>query len=107
MVLDDRAAILAELDFHGLVYEASDHRLLQRAWHGLRGRLQLYWAAHHRAHGRRGPRRDSHDSYIAAVLGDDLAAMRAEIADHMRRGAETTERFLNTLEPPTKREGKS
>ena len=73
----------------------------------LRGRLQLYWAAHHRAHGRRGPRRDSHDSYIAAALGNDLAAMRAEIADHMRRGAETTERFLHTLEPPgnRKREG--
>lgn len=94
---DDRAAILAELEFHGLVYEAAGHRLLQRAWHGLRGRLQLYWAAHHRAHGRRGPRRDSHDSYIAAALGHDLAAMRQEIADHMRRGMETTERFLRSL----------
>ena len=94
---DDRASIQAELEFHGLVYEASGHRLLQRAWHGLRGRLQLYWAAHHRAHGRRGPRRDSHDSYIAAALGDDLAAMRVEIADHMRRGMETTERFLRSL----------
>jgi len=94
---DDRASISTELQFHGLVYEASEHRLLQRAWHGLRGRLQLYWAAHHRAHGRRGPRRESHDSYIAAALGDDLAAMRQEIADHMRRGAETTERFLRTL----------
>jgi DNA-binding GntR family transcriptional regulator len=96
---DDRASILAELDFHGLVYEASDHRLLMRSWRGLRGRLQLYWAAHHRAHGRRGPRRDSHDSYIAAALGDDLAAMRAEVADHMRRGMETTERFLRSLAP--------
>jgi len=96
---DDRASIETELAFHGLVYEASGHRLLQRTWASLRGRLQLYWAAHHRAHGRRGPRRDSHDSYIAAVLGDDLGAVRAEIADHMRRGVETTERFLNTLEP--------
>jgi DNA-binding GntR family transcriptional regulator len=103
---DDRASIETELAFHGFVYEASGHRLLQRTWASLRGRLQLYWAAHHRAHGRRGPRRDSHDSYIAAVLGDDLAAMRAEIADHMRRGAETTERFLNSLEPSAKREGK-
>jgi len=104
---DDRASIETELAFHGLAYEASGHRLLQRAWAGLRGRLQLYWAAHHRAHGRRGPRRDSHDSYIAAVLGDDLAAMRGEIADHMRRGAETTERFLDTLEPLAKRGGKT
>ncbi len=93
---DDRACISSELEFHGLVYEASGHNLLQRAWHGLRGRLQLYWAAHHRAHGMRGPRRDSHDSYIAAALGDSLEAMRREIADHMRRGAERTETFLRT-----------
>ena len=96
---DDRASILTELAFHGFVYEACGHRLLERAWHGLRGRLQLYWAAHHRAHGRRGPKRDSHDSYIAAVLGDDLAAMRVELADHMRRGAATTENFLHSALP--------
>ncbi len=99
---DDHASIRTELEFHGLVYEASGHRLLQRAWYGLRGRLQLYWAAHHLAHGRHGPRRDSHDSYIAAALGDDLAAMRLEIADHMRRGAETTERFLSQPNPTGK-----
>ena len=93
---DDRASISNELEFHGVVYEASGHRLLQRAWLGLRGRLQLYWAAHHRAHGMRGPRRDAHESYIDAALGDDLAAMRGEIAHHMRRGAETTERFLRS-----------
>jgi DNA-binding GntR family transcriptional regulator len=104
---DDRASIETELAFHGLVYEASGHHLLQRTWASLRGRLQLYWAAHHRAHGRRGPRRDSHDSYIAAVLGDDIGVVRAEIADHMRRGMETTERFLNTLEPVSKKGGKS
>ena len=51
---DDRTSISTELALHGLVFEASGHKLLQRAWHGLRGRLQLYWAAHHRAHGRRG-----------------------------------------------------
>jgi len=92
---DDSAAISAELEFHGLVYETAGHRLLQSAWRGLRGRLQLYWAAHHRAHGRRGPRRDSHDSYIAAALGDSLGALRAEIADHMRRGAALTEKFVS------------
>jgi DNA-binding GntR family transcriptional regulator len=97
---DDRASISAELEFHGLVYEASAHRLLQRTWHGLRGRLQLYWAAHHRAHGRRGPRRDSHDSYIAAALGKDLDALRREIGDHMRRGVERTEAFLRSLPHP-------
>ncbi|HTE38308.1 MAG TPA: GntR family transcriptional regulator, partial [Reyranella sp.] len=102
---DDRASILTELAFHGFVYEACGHRLLERAWHGLRGRLQLYWAAHHRAHGRRGPKRDSHDGYIAAALGDDLATMRNELADHMRRGAAITEHFLHTV--PSNLPGKS
>jgi len=92
---DDRTSISTELELHGLVFEASGHKLLQRAWNGLRGRLQLYWAAHHRAHGRRGPRRDSHDSYIKAALGEDLDALRLEIADHMRRGAVVTEKFVS------------
>jgi DNA-binding GntR family transcriptional regulator len=103
---DDRASIQAELELHGLVYEASGHRLLLRAWHALRGRLQLYWAAHHRAHGRRGPRRDSHDSYIRAALGRDLEAMRAEIEHHMRRGAEHTEAFLRGLPAPSAKKSK-
>ena len=54
-------------------------------------------AAHHRAHGRRGPKRDSHDSYIKAAFGTDFEAMKAEIADHMRRGMETTEKFLRSM----------
>lgn len=91
---DDHGSILAELDLHGLIYKISDHGLLQRAWSGLRGRLQLYWATHHRAHGTSGPRRDSHDSYIQAALGNDLSAMLAEVDEHMRRGTEQTERFL-------------
>ncbi len=93
---DDAACIAAELELHSLVYEACGHSLLQRTWAGLRGRLQLYWAAHHRAHGSRGPRRDSHDSYVAAALGDDIDTMRAEIGEHMQRGASQTEKFLRT-----------
>lgn len=96
---DDAASIQAELDLHGLVYEASEHRLLQRTWHGLRGRLQLYWAAHHRAHGSRGPKRDSHETYVQAALGDDLALMLAEITNHMGRGAERTESFMRLANP--------
>jgi DNA-binding GntR family transcriptional regulator len=96
---DDSASILAELDLHGLVYEASGHRLLQRAWQSLSGRLQLYWAAHHRAHGTRGPRRDGHDSYVAKALGDDLQTMLAEVSSHMGRGAQQTENFVNLSFP--------
>lgn len=92
---DDGASIAAELELHSLVYEASGHRLLQRSWADLRGRLQLYWAAHHRAHGKRGPRRDAHDSYVSAALGDDLGAVRAEVDSHMLRGARQTEKFLS------------
>jgi DNA-binding GntR family transcriptional regulator len=98
---DDGASILAELDLHGLVYEASGHHLLQRTWQSLRGRLQLYWAAHHRAHGTRGPRRDGHDSYVAKALGNDLEAMLAEVSLHMGRGARQTEKFLKLAIPST------
>lgn len=91
---NDAGSIDAELALHGLVYEASGHRLLQQTWRGLRGRLQLYWAAHHRAHGSRGPKRDSHEHYVEAALGDDLDAVLAEIRKHMQRGAAVTERFL-------------
>ena len=101
---DDRASIQAELDLHGLVYEASGHRMLQRTWQSLRGRLQLYWAAHHRAHATRGPRRDAHESYVQAALGQQLATMRSEITSHMGRGAQRTAafvRFANPFDFPT------
>jgi DNA-binding GntR family transcriptional regulator len=91
---DDRQSILAELDLHGFVYEASGHQLLLHTWTSIRGRLQLYWAAHHRAHGMRGPRREGHDSYVRFASGSDLEAMRKEIREHMTRGATQTEQFL-------------
>ncbi len=91
---DDVESINRELDLHGLVFEAAGHEILMQNWTSLRGRLQLYWAANHRAHGRRGPQRDAHDSYLKAALGDDFAALKGEIGDHMRRGAEVTTRFI-------------
>ncbi|BCH28767.1 hypothetical protein MesoLjLc_06970 [Mesorhizobium sp. L-8-10] len=91
---DDVASIDAELQLHGFVYEASGHKILLKTWESIRGRLQLYWAAHHRAHGIRGPRREGHDSYVENALGDDLEAMRAEIRKHMARGGQQTEDFL-------------
>jgi DNA-binding GntR family transcriptional regulator len=94
---DDGQSILAELNLHGFVYESAGHRILLHTWASLRGRLQLYWAAHHRAHGMRGPRRDGHDSYIAAACGSDLNVMREEIRVHMLRGAVQTEQFLGEL----------
>lgn len=91
---DDHESIKAELNLHGLVYEASEHSLLLRTWTSLRGRLQLYWAQHHRAHGLRGPLRDSHDSYVKLATESDLNAMRNEIQTHMLRGATQTEEFI-------------
>lgn len=95
---DDAASIVAELQLHGFVYEATGHKLLIRTWDSIRGRLQLYWAAHHRAHGIRGPRRDGHDRYVAMALSDDLDALKSEITDHMARGGRQTEDFLRGRE---------
>lgn len=97
---DEIGTIVAELDLHGLVYEASGHKLLQANWSGLRGRLQLYWSAHHRAHGSPGPQLNAHERYVEMALGDDLAAMKAEISDHMRRGMQLTERLMQEAEHP-------
>jgi DNA-binding GntR family transcriptional regulator len=99
---DDEAAIAAELALHGVVYEAAGHGLLLQAWAALRGRLTLYWAAHHRAHDRPGPRRDAHDDYIRHALGEDLGAMRDELRHHMQRGLATVLRFIEhrQKEPP-------
>lgn len=97
---DEIGSIVAELDLHGLVYEVSGHKLLQANWSGLRGRLQLYWSAHHRAHGSRGPQLNSHERYVAMALGDDLSAMKAEISDHMRRGMQLTEGLIRQTEQP-------
>ncbi|WP_426413483.1 GntR family transcriptional regulator [Bradyrhizobium ganzhouense] len=93
---DDAASISAELQLHGFVYEATGHRILLKTWESIRGRLQLYWAAHHRAHGIRGPRRDGHDDYVRTALGDNLEDLRQEITSHMARGGSQTEAFLAT-----------
>lgn len=95
---DDEASIAAELALHGVVYEQAGHGLLLQAWSAIRGRLTLYWAAHHRAHGRPGPRRDAHDTYIRHALGPDLGAMRAELHHHMQRGLATVLRFIEDRE---------
>ena len=96
---DESGCILAELNLHGLIYEASEHRILQRMWFGLSGRLQLYWAAHHRAHGSLGPKRDGHNNYVELALGNSLPAMLQEVSKHMGLGAELTEQFLS-IPPP-------
>lgn len=95
---DDRESIHAELELHGFVYEAANHSILLKSWDSIKGRLQLYWAAHHRAHGITGPRREGHDKYIETALGNDLDALRAEITNHMQRGREQTEKFVMDLE---------
>lgn len=91
---DHVAAIEAELDLHGLVYEQANNRILLSTWTGLRGHLQMYWASHHRAHGTTGPKRESHDDYLRFALGDCLSAMQEELSEHMRRGLETTIAFV-------------
>lgn len=91
---DEEGAILAELTLHSHVYESCGHALLLQMWRTLAGKLQLYWAAHHHAHGRRAPRLDGHEDYVACALGDDLDAMTEEVRAHMLNGYEKTRGFL-------------
>nr|WP_245398721.1 GntR family transcriptional regulator [Oceaniglobus trochenteri] len=87
---DDEASLLAELALHSLVYESTGHNLLKTVWHSLRGRVQLYWATLHRAHQRQGPKRDAHDDYVAAALGEDFEVMKSVIREHMKQGLART-----------------
>lgn len=91
---DGETSIVREMDLHSHVYESSGHDLLLDIWQGLRGKLQLYWAAHHRAHGRRGPLSSGHESYVAHALGEDLDAMVEEVRAHMANGFKKTRSFL-------------
>lgn len=94
---DDAAAIVAELYLHSYVYEATGNRLLLHMWRSLEGRLQLYWAAHHYVHGRRGPLREGHDAYVLLACGTDLAAMLSEVRLHIELGQQKTLEFLQKL----------
>lgn len=99
---DEEGAILAELALHSHVYESCEHPLLLQMWRTLAGKLQLYWAAHHHAHGRRAPRIDGHEAYLACALGDDLEAMMQEVRTHMLHGFEKTRAFLIARGPAPK-----
>lgn len=96
---DDEENIRAELALHSYVYEMCGHKMLLDIWQGLRGRLQLYWAAHHRAHGRRGPKREGHMEYVRLATAGDFDAMASEIRVHMLQGFGKTEAFLTELSP--------
>ena len=93
---DDEKSIVAELALHSLVFETTGNKLLASLWDTLRGRVQMYWAAHHRAHGRQGPKRAAHDDYVALALGDSLDAMKREIVELMQRGAKVSEQFIES-----------
>ncbi len=93
---DPYEAILRELDLHSWCYELSDHQLLQQSWNRMKPNLQFYFALHQQAHGRKGPLRQAHDTYIELACGDDMDAMIEHLCDHMRQGLETTMSFITS-----------
>lgn len=91
---DHVASSEAEVRLHSLVYQSCGHKLLLESWTHVAGRLQLYLALHQRAHGRTGPIRDAHESYVRLALGDDFDLMCQEIKSHMRRGIDQLESYV-------------
>ena len=87
---DPDLAIDQELSLHSWCYELSGHKLLIKSWESMKPNLKFYFSLHQRAHGRKGPLRQSHDVYVELACGDDLAAMLDHLQDHMRQGLETT-----------------
>lgn len=93
---DFTGAIEAELRLHDLVYEWTDHQILQQSWQSLRSKLQFYFAAHQQAHGRSGPARDGDSRYVELAGGEDLDAMLAELYLHMQKGLERVRDYVRT-----------
>lgn len=93
---DFTSAIEAELRLHDLVYEWADHAILTQFWGTLRNKLQFYFAAHQRAHGRAGPARDGDDRYVELAAGEDLDAMLAELYLHMQKGLERVRQYVRS-----------
>ncbi len=87
---DGTLAIEQELHLHSWCFELSGHALLLQAWERLKPNLNLYFSLHQHAHGRKGPLRQAHDTYLKIACGDDLEAMLAHLTEHMRQGLETT-----------------
>ncbi|ETX29417.1 GntR family transcriptional regulator [Roseivivax isoporae] len=87
---DPVEAIDRELHLHAWCYEMSGHDLLRRSWEGMRPHVNFYFSMHQRAHGRAGPRRESHDTYVRLACGEDLSAMLDHLDAHMRQGLART-----------------
>lgn len=83
---EQTAAIAAEIAFHSWIYELTGHRLLQSYWARLSPLLQLYLSLHHKMHGAHGKFAKMTRRYLELAAGDDLAAMRAHIEEHMHQG---------------------
>lgn len=91
---DQQAAIARELDLHGVVYAASEHRILLDSWNLLRSRLHFYFTIHQTAHQRAGALPDAHVGYVDKAKGADLQGMLAEIEEHMGRGLGKLREFV-------------
>jgi DNA-binding GntR family transcriptional regulator len=89
-VPDPDLAIDQELSLHSWCYELSGHKLLIKSWESMKPNPKFYFSLHQRAHGRKGPLRQSHDVYVQLACGDDLAAMLAHLQDRMRYALKTT-----------------
>jgi DNA-binding GntR family transcriptional regulator len=87
---DGQRAIEQELHLHSWCYELSNHSLLQKHWEGMRSNVNFYFSLHHRAHDRKGPLRQSHDTYVNLACGDSLPDMLEHLKHHMRQGFEVT-----------------
>ena len=95
--IEEEDAIMAielELDLHSWCYELSSHGLLQAEWVRMKHNLQFYFILHQKAHGRSGPRRESHDVYVRCACGEDLSEMHNHLVDHMQQGLKTTLDFI-------------
>ena len=87
------AEIKAEMHFHSTSYEFCGNSLLLEMWQMLAHRIQLGFVISQTVDRRRSFRA-ANARYLRCALGDDLAAMMAEVDRHIDMGLRRVRRFV-------------
>lgn len=88
-------AVARELDLHSLVYEWSEHALLQSTWHDLRGIVHFCLALHHQAHR---ALLAAHEEYVNVARGSSRQEMNRAIDRHLKAGLQRIRGYVEQQE---------
>jgi DNA-binding GntR family transcriptional regulator len=83
---DIAASVETHVALHRLFYEHAEHRLLLRMWQEWESQLRLFFGADHAAFGHLDRIYADHLRLVEVVKTGDIAAITAELVDHISSG---------------------